>query len=60
VEAVMNEYMMRRRLIEGGKTWEEAEDRLRDLAEERADDERDRRAEEFFKTRVNGGGHGHE
>ena len=56
----MNEYMMRRRLIEGGKTWEEAEDRLRDLAEERADDERDRRAEEFFKTRGNGGGHSHE
>ena len=47
----MNEHMMRYRLIDEGYTWEEAEARLCDLAEERADAERDRRAEEYFQTK---------
>jgi uncharacterized protein involved in exopolysaccharide biosynthesis len=49
MEAVMrpNRY----RLIEEGYTWEEAENKLADYAEEQADAERDRQAEEFFKTK---------
>jgi hypothetical protein len=48
VEAVMgpNRY----RLIEDGYTWEEAEDKLADYAEEQADAERDRQAEEYFRN----------
>ena len=41
----------RYRLIEEGYTWEEAENKLADYAEEQADAERDRQAEEFFKTK---------
>jgi uncharacterized protein involved in exopolysaccharide biosynthesis len=48
MEAVMrpNRY----RLIEEGYTWEEAENKLADYAEEQADAERDRQAEEYFRN----------
>lgn len=44
----MNEYLMRRRLIEYGKTWEEAEDIVSRYAEDDADAEREREMEESF------------
>jgi hypothetical protein len=45
----MNEYTLRRKLMERhDMTWDEAEDHLRDLAEDEYDREQDRKAEEYF------------
>ena len=47
----MNEYLQRQRLLDAGYTWEEAEDKLADLASDAYDDEQDRKAEEYFANK---------
>lgn len=46
----MNETKMRQRLLADGYTWEEAEDRISDYAEDLVDAARDREVEEYFQT----------
>lgn len=48
----MTEHQLRYKLMERhDMTWEEAEDHLRDLAEDEYDREQDRKAEEYFNAR---------
>ncbi len=47
----MNEDHLRRRLIENGMTWEEAEEEIASLASDAYDREQDRLAEEYFKNK---------
>jgi hypothetical protein len=47
----MNEDQLRRRLIEGGKTWDEAQDEIDSLASDAYDAEQDRLAEEYFRNK---------
>lgn len=42
---------LRQRLLDAGYTWDEAEDRLADIASDEYDDEQDRRAEEHFANK---------
>jgi len=44
----MTEDQLRRRLIENGMTWDEAEDEIASLASDAYDREQDRLAEEHF------------
>jgi hypothetical protein len=44
----MSESQLRQRLLDAGCTWDEAEDKLADIASDEYDDEQDRRAEEYF------------
>jgi len=47
----MNEYLMRRRLMDDGYTWEEAETIVGRYAEDEMDDRREREMdEEFFNN----------
>jgi hypothetical protein len=47
----MNEDQLRRRLIEDGKTWDEAQDEIDSLASDAYDAEQDRLAEEHFRNK---------
>lgn len=47
----MNEDQLRRRLIEDGKTWDEAQDEIDSLASDAYDREQDRLAEEYFRNK---------
>jgi len=47
----MNEDQLRRRLIEDGMTWEEAEEEIASLASDAYDREQDRLAEEYFRNK---------
>jgi len=49
----MNEYLQRQRLLDAGYTWDEAEDKLADIASDEYDDEQDRKAEQHFKEKAN-------
>lgn len=49
----LNEYQLRQRMIDAGRTPEEVEDRLSDLASDAYDDEQDRKAEQHFKEKAN-------
>ena len=44
---------LRQRLLDAGYTWDEAEDKLADIASDEYDDEQDRRAEQHFKEKAN-------
>lgn len=44
---------LRRRLMEGGMSWEEAQDEVDGLASDAYDREQDRLAEEHFKEKAN-------
>jgi len=48
-----SEYLQRQRLLDAGYTWEEAEDKLADIASDEYDDEQDRKAEQHFKEKPN-------
>jgi hypothetical protein len=47
----MSESQLRQRLLDAGYTWDEAEDKLADIASDAYDDEQDRRAEEHFANK---------
>jgi len=47
---------LRQRLLDAGYTWDEAEDKLADIASDEYDDEQDRKAEEHFLNRKEGDG----
>ena len=44
---------LRQRLLDAGYTWDEAEDKLADIASDEYDDEQDRKAEQHFKEKAN-------
>ena len=48
----MTEFNIRRRLAEDGQSPEEIEELLGEIAEQRSDEERDRRAEEIYQERL--------
>lgn len=49
----MSESQLRQRLLDAGYTWDEAEDKLADIASDEYDDEQDRKAEQHFKEKAN-------
>jgi hypothetical protein len=49
----MNEYQHRKKLMDGGKTWEEAEDELSDMASDAYDRWKDEQAERLVDERDN-------
>jgi hypothetical protein len=49
----MNEYLMRRRLMDGGMTYDEADAELDSRASDAYDQEQDRKAEQYFKEKAN-------
>lgn len=46
----MNNFTIRRRLIEDGASAQEADERIEELAEQANEEARDRAAEEFFRN----------
>jgi hypothetical protein len=49
----MNEYQHRKKLMDGGRTWEEAEDELSDMASDAYDRWKDEQAERLADERDN-------
>jgi len=47
----MNDFTIRRRLLEDGKSEHEADELLSEMAEQRNDDERDRAVEKHFEEK---------
>ena len=54
--AMTSEYLQRQRLLDAGYTWDEAEDELADRASDAYDQEKDRKADEYFLNRKEGDG----
>lgn len=47
----MNDFTIRRRMLEDGKSEHDVDELLTEIAEHRSDEERDRQAEQHFKDK---------